>query len=701
MIDEYIKARKTGEKEYKAAQAAGHYPFLPALDYMLPGNDTMSRQKLGLIEIPVEQIAGTKTQARQNSFSPGFMPLLDADTEFAAKWSNLYQAQMSEGFNCPIKVYEYLHRFYVQEGNKRVSVSRFLEMPSITADVTRIIPDSAVLEKNPVYAEFLDFYRVAPLYDIECLHAGSYTDIADALGMQIGRNADKWPEELVMSLKSAYWRFCETVRGMQDSKISDKPLGDAFATYLRIYSGDALDVRPGKELEKRIRSIRKELLTVYNIDNVSLVETSEDAINAGSLITKTGGFITRPGSLIGKVIPQISYSQKHPLKAAFIYDWLPADSDWIYNHEAGRLRLERTYGGIVRTAAFAGNKEYMRSEAPCGETDGEEGRRRSGGKENSCQVYGDIRAAIDAAAEWGADVIFTTSPRQMQDALRAAIQYKDVHFLNCSVNLAHQAVRTYYAKLYEAKFLAGVIAGVYSAGDGSHMIGYCSDYPIYGTIAGINAFAIGAAMTDPKAKIYLEWSTRQNANWWWDMQDRGIHVVSAIDSTHNRDGSNAYGLCYVKKAAPGEGTDLSGEFRVSNLAQPIWKWGKLYETIVKTMLDGTYHASRVDRKDQATNYWWGMISGAVDIKLSDILPSGTRQMIDVLRSSIMSGSFNPFDGELRSQSGLVRNVFDKPLTSKDVITMDWLNENIIGEIPDADSLNDEARETVSVSGIKK
>jgi hypothetical protein len=119
------------------------------------------------------------------------------------------------------------------------------------------------------------------------------------------------------------------------------------------------------------------------------------------------------------------------------------------------------------------------------------------------------------------------------------------------------------------------------------------------------------------------------------------------------------------------------------------------------MLDGTYHASRVDRKDQATNYWWGMIFGAVDIKLSDILPSGTRQMIDVLRSSIMSGSFNPFDGELRSQSGLVRNVFDKPLTSKDVITMDWLNENIIGEIPDADSLNDEARETVSVSGIKK
>ena len=35
----------------------------------------------------------------------------------------------------------------------------------------------------------------------------------------------------------------------------------------------------------------------------------------------------------------------------------------------------------------------------------------------------------------------------------------------------------------------------------------------------------------------------------------------------------------------------------------------------------------------------------------------------------------------------------------DVITMDWLNENIIGEIPAKETLNDEAKETVTVSGV--
>ena len=161
MIDEYIKAMRAGEKEYKARLAAGKYPYLPALDDICPDCDVLTQRNIGLQEVPIELIAGTKTRARQNSFAPGFMPLLDSDTEFAAKWSNLYQAQLSEGFNSPIKVYEYLHSFYVQEGNKRVSVSRFLEMPTIMGDVIRILPAPEVLEENPVYAEFLDFYRVA------------------------------------------------------------------------------------------------------------------------------------------------------------------------------------------------------------------------------------------------------------------------------------------------------------------------------------------------------------------------------------------------------------------------------------------------------------------------------------------------------------------------------------------------------------
>lgn len=661
MIDEYIKAHKAGEREYKARLAAGEYPYLTALDDILPDNGTMTQTRGGLMEIPVEFIAGTKTRARQNSFAPNFMPLLGPETEFAMKWSNLYNAQMDEGFNSPIKVYEYLHRFYVLEGNKRVSVSRFLDMPTIMAEITRIIPSQEVLNREPAYSEFMDFYKVCPIYDIECSIPGSYKEIAALLGQKIGSGAAEWDADLVLSLRQLYWRFSRALNATQE-KINEMAPGDAFLVYLRIYIKDVFQHISDKELERRLKEIRKEISTAGNREKVALVESSDEVIKAGGLITKTGSLITKPGSIIGKVIPQISYSVKHPLKAAFIYDKTPESSDWIYNHDAGRRRVEAAYGGIVVTERF---------------------------------IDKDAEKAIKEAAEWGAAVIFTVTPIFMTETLRAAIRYKDILFLNCSVNLAHNAVRTYYAKLYEAKFLAGIVAAVEAKRCGSSMIGYCSDYPIYGTIAGINAFAIGAAMIDPDIKIYLEWTTKQDNDWWRSMQEKGIKVISAFDSTHRIDGSNVYGVFRIDR------DNETGEERVTNLATPIWKWGKLYEIILKTVLEGTYHASLVDKKDQATNYWWGMISGVVDIEISDSISPYTKQLVDILRSNIIHGMMNPFDGVLKSQDGWIRKADEPLLTSKDIIMMNWLNENIIGEIPETETLNEEAKATVSVSGVKQ
>lgn len=678
MIDEYIKAMRAGEKEYKARLAAGEYPYLTALDDICPDNDVLPQRNIGLQEIPVDLIAGTKTRARQNSFAPGFMPLLGSDTEFAAKWSNLYQAQLNEGFNSPIKAYEYLHKFYVQEGNKRVSVSRFLEMPTIMGDVIRILPPPEVMTDNPVYAEFLDFYRVAPIYDIVCEEPGAYTSIAELLGMSISADAELWPDELVRELKSAYWIFCKVITATQE-KLHGLALGDAFLVYLRIFAGDALG-KPEKEVEKRIRKIRSELLIAHNKDKVSLVESSDEAVNAGGLITKAEKLVAGPESLLSKVLPAVAYSRKNPLKAAFIYDKMPDASNWFFDHEMGRRDLEKTYGGIVKTERFVIDEAS---------------------DEKAEKTYASFDEAANAAVKWGADVIFTPSVRLMDDTLRAAIKYSDVKFLNCSVNLAHHAVRTYFAKLYEAKFLAGLVAGAAAGADGSHRIGYRSGMPVYGTVACINAFAIGAAMADPKVKIQLDWETKQDANWWWDMVNDGIHVVSAVDSLHNKDGSDAYGVCHVERCEPGQGNDLSGTCLITHLAAPVYRWGKLYEIIARTIIEGTYSSSAVDKKDRATNYWWGMISGVVDIEMSDAISPYTRRLVDIVRRDIIGGNFNPFDGELRSQEGVIRLEGDAPLTSMDVITMDWLNENVIGEIPKIDALDDEAKASVKLSGVEK
>lgn len=101
----------------------GKYPYPQVLDEIFDESMAAGRVELGTINIPTEHIVGTKTGGRQNAFAANFMPLLGEETEFAHKWISLCETNLSdEGIRDPIRCCEYMGRFYVQEGNKRVSV---------------------------------------------------------------------------------------------------------------------------------------------------------------------------------------------------------------------------------------------------------------------------------------------------------------------------------------------------------------------------------------------------------------------------------------------------------------------------------------------------------------------------------------------------------------------------------------------------
>ena len=114
-LEDYNSARKLAQKASRAAMANGKYPYLPALDEFISRGDISGEMPLGIVDIPLNKIAGTKTAGRKNSFANNFMPLLDDNTEFASKWSNLYESQLEEGIRDPIVAYEYMTRYYVME----------------------------------------------------------------------------------------------------------------------------------------------------------------------------------------------------------------------------------------------------------------------------------------------------------------------------------------------------------------------------------------------------------------------------------------------------------------------------------------------------------------------------------------------------------------------------------------------------------
>ena len=158
---EYSEALKLGKKEYRARIAKGQFPYLPVLDEILSEADIQTEQNMGLVHVPLDFVVGTSTMGRTYSFAANFMPILDWETEFAVKWSNLSDAQMNEGIRDPIKAFEYMNRYYVLEGNKRVSVLKYFNAVSIPAIVTRKIPKLSDDYDVRLYYEYMKFNEIS------------------------------------------------------------------------------------------------------------------------------------------------------------------------------------------------------------------------------------------------------------------------------------------------------------------------------------------------------------------------------------------------------------------------------------------------------------------------------------------------------------------------------------------------------------
>ena len=138
--DDYLKAQKLALKAYKNKTVRGAYPYLPVLDEILSHVRIEREEILGTVNIPLKQVVGTSSAGRTQAFASNFMPLLDYGSEFATKWSTLYDAQIEEGIHTPIKAYEFLNKYYVIEGNKRTSVLKYVDSPTIAAEVIRKVP---------------------------------------------------------------------------------------------------------------------------------------------------------------------------------------------------------------------------------------------------------------------------------------------------------------------------------------------------------------------------------------------------------------------------------------------------------------------------------------------------------------------------------------------------------------------------------
>ena len=626
-MEEYAKALKLGQKEVRECRAKNR-PVNPEVLHQLIGDVAADRSiRVGLVDIPANRIVGTKTAGRISVFSPGFMPLLSKDSEFAMKWIELCATHLNEGIRDPIVCYEYYGNFYVQEGNKRVSVLKYFESPRIPGIVHRVIPEPSEEPRYNAYLEFLEFFKCTMMYDVQFTAPGCYTRLCDAVGIPMGT---EWKTEEVRRFRAYLQYFREAYHALGGKEL-DVSVEHALLVFLEVYEYQDLGKFSAAELKDRLQKTWK---------NIEARAYRKPAVK-----TEPPTGVT-PTKLLTRMI-----GSSH-VNVAFVHNRTEAASPWTRGHEAGRRYVEETLGKHITCRSYFGANTPEHGEH-----------------------------ALRTAIAEGAEVIFTTSPLNIAPALKISVEFPKVRILNCALHMPYSTVRTYYPRVYEAKFITGAIAGAMAKND---RIGYVGTYPIHGEPAAINAFALGAQLTNPRARIELKWSCLKG-NPSKELFDSGIRVIS------NRDAPDAdriytdYGTYFYNE-----------EGKAVTLGTPVWKWGKFYEQVISSILDGSWDA---DRTKQAVNYWWGINSGVIDVALTPELPEGIRYLAELLRSRLRHGKLDPFFRTIRDQQGNCRTDGTHSLTPDELMHMDWLCENVIGHIPTLEEVIPASRATVRLLGV--
>ena len=524
MLEDYKNALKSGQRAYRACVARGQSPYLAVLDDILVNVNIVAQEPLGLVEIPAESIVGTKTSGRHTAFAPNFMPLLEPDTEFAGKWSNLCDAHLEEGIHTPIIAYEFLNKFYVQEGNKRVSVLKYFDAVRIAGTVTRLVPERNDSLENRIYYEFLDFYKLSKVNDVHFSRLGGYAKLQTLVCKASG---ESWTDDDRLSFSSFYTMFRQQFLALGGDGLN-LTAGDAMLVYLSVYRyADACESTPS-QMKQNLEKLWDEVKVLTEPQAVAL-----------SLEPKQG-----PGEpLLAKLN---IFTKPSELKVVFLHEHNAESSAWVRAHDKGIEALQQAFPDRV----FITRKENIEPEV-------------------------DAEQVLEDVAHDNADVVFTSSARMHTACLKVAAQHPKTRILNCSLNAPHPLVRTYYPRMYEVTYLLGMLAGVMARTD---RVGYVAANPVYGIPAAVNAYAQGLKTVRPDAKVVLRWACLPDPAHPLDFSDRpDVEIFYARDNREPEGTHRDYGL--VHRMPDGS---------LQPLGLPVWRWDTFYIEIVRSIFDGAW-----------------------------------------------------------------------------------------------------------------
>ena len=331
-----------------------------------------------------------------------------------------------------------------------------------------------------------------------------------------------------------------------------------------------------------------------------------------------------------------------PFKIGFIYVGPVGDHGWTYQHDQGRLAVEKTFGDKVKTS-------YVENVA--------EG--------------ADAERVIAQMARSGHDLIFTTSFGFMNPTLKVAKKFPNVVFEHATGYKQAKNMSTYIGRTYEGRYVSGYVAANMTK---TKKVGYIASFPIPEVIRDINAVKLAMNTIDPSIELKIVWVST-----WYDpakeadaassLIDQGVDVIlQHTDSPAALQAAERRGVYAV-----GQASDMSHFAPNAHLLSVVDDWAAHYIATTKAVMDGTW---------KPRDHWGGMDEDMIIIPdFNKAIPAPVVAKAKQMIADIKAGTLHPFTGPIYDQAGNVKVKAGEVISHGDMAGMDWYVQGIEGSIP--------------------
>ena len=273
-----------------------------------------------------------------------------------------------------------------------------------------------------------------------------------------------------------------------------------------------------------------------------------------------------------------------------------------------------------------------------------------------------VLAAVDTLVGEGANIIFGISFGYIDALEEAAGEYTDVIFSHATGYKSNETnFNNYFGRAYQARYLAGIAAGLKSLETNNNNIGYVAAYgtEYAETASGINGFAMGVQAVNPDATVYVKklgaWADEVNEAAFAEelIKSYNCGVISQhCDSAQPQimaENNGVFGCGY--------NSDMTPDAPKAHLTAAIWNWNVYYRTAMEAAMT-CGEASNFVTAMGTPAYYGGLAEGFVDVSpLSENCAEGTQAIIDEVKALIISGEWDVFSGtKLEIVDGTINQV---------------------------------------------